>query len=183
MRFFRIMIDGTPGADPAGPNAAQMLLAAGAVMWCLGMAAAPILAELNSHPAAAALARKFYEPVCHQDPERSFHLFGIPLSVCQRCSSIYVLFAATAAVWPVLPQTRRGRTLPGKYCALFLAPMLLDYSLDVAGIFSNSGVTRAVSGALAGIGLGIYVAQAVAEIPSRAGFHRRTHHPIEESRI
>jgi uncharacterized membrane protein len=183
MHFFRIMKNGAIGADRAGPNPAQVLLAAGALIWCLGMAAAPILAEFHSHPAAAALARKFYEPVCHQDPERSFRLFGIPLSVCQRCSSIYVLFAAVVAIWPVLPQVRQGRTMPGSYCALFLAPMLLDYSLDVAGIFSNSGVTRAVSGAMAGTGLGIYVAQAAAEIPSRAGFHRRTNHPIEESRI
>jgi hypothetical protein len=39
--------------------------------------------------------------ICHQRPERSFYLFGVPLPVCARCTGIYAgaaLMAMTMAV-------------------------------------------------------------------------------------
>jgi len=34
--------------------------------------------------------------ICHQRPERSFYLFGVPLPVCARCTGIYAGAALTA---------------------------------------------------------------------------------------
>jgi uncharacterized membrane protein len=36
--------------------------------------------------------------VCHQRPERSFHLFGVQMPVCARCLGIYAGAAAAAAL-------------------------------------------------------------------------------------
>src|SRR5262245_19064114 len=49
--------------------------------------------------------------VCHQRPERSFHLFGTQMPVCARCVGIYAGAAAAAALlW--LFGDRRG-DVPG----------------------------------------------------------------------
>jgi len=49
---------------------------------------APVL--LNSgYVLAGAGLRIFFAAACHQDPARSFSLFGLPLAVCARCLGIY----------------------------------------------------------------------------------------------
>ena len=44
--------------------------------------------------------------VCHQRPERSFYLFGVPMPVCARCAGIYV-GAASVSVVMALVRARR----------------------------------------------------------------------------
>jgi hypothetical protein len=52
-------------------------------------------------PLAAAIYA-FGAAVCHQQSERSFHLWTAQLPVCARCTGIYVgaALSAAAAVWP-----------------------------------------------------------------------------------
>ena len=49
-------------------------------LWCLAILAAPLL---GSFPLYA-----FFSFICHQLPDRSWHLGGEPLGVCIRCTAI-----------------------------------------------------------------------------------------------
>jgi Predicted membrane protein (DUF2085) len=60
-----------------------------AVLWCMAIAAAPILREPEIY--------LFFSRICHQDPARSWSLAGAPLPVCIRCASIY--FGFLVALW------------------------------------------------------------------------------------
>ncbi len=41
------------------------------------------------YPLLSAAAYAFFSHICHQDPARSFWIFGAPLAVCARCLGIY----------------------------------------------------------------------------------------------
>jgi uncharacterized membrane protein len=49
--------------------------------------------------------------VCHQIPERSFHLAATALPVCARCTGIYMGAAAAALMLPSFSAARRREIL------------------------------------------------------------------------
>ncbi|HXG01074.1 MAG TPA: DUF2085 domain-containing protein, partial [Bacteroidota bacterium] len=59
---------------------ATLLVAAS--LWCGLIILAPMLAASASP--LAEYCYRFFQPVCHQRPERSFFLFGNQLGVCVR---------------------------------------------------------------------------------------------------
>ena len=59
-------------------------LLAGVTLWCAAILAAPIF---SLH-----VVYDFFALICHQEPDRSWLLFGQPLPVCIRCSAIYFGF-------------------------------------------------------------------------------------------
>jgi len=67
-------------------------------------AATRVHASTLTH-ACAYLVYAIGSVVCHQKPERSFHLWGAQLAVCARCTGIY-LGAALAAVTSVAQASR-----------------------------------------------------------------------------
>lgn len=124
---------------------------------------APVM-HAAGNDGAALLSRLFYAPVCHQDTARSFFLFGWPLSVCHRCSSIYVSFTAVVLLFPLLRRARVFRSLALSGLAIFIVPMILDYALDVLGVWHNSPLSRGISGMIAGAGLAVFTVPAWMEL-------------------
>ena len=96
----------------------------------------------------------FFSPVCHQDPARSFWLFGAPVAVCARCLGIYL--GAAAGAW--IPAPRR-MVLSG--LALFAALNLADVLMEAAAWHGNWKLTRFVLGAALGLAAGSLVANSV----------------------
>ena len=76
-----------------GYATARILLALSWGVVCVLTLAAPLaLAHGRADALPVYLGFSFF---CHQSPERSFALAGLPLAVCHRCSGIYLgLFAA-----------------------------------------------------------------------------------------
>jgi uncharacterized membrane protein len=151
-----------------------LLLAA--VIWTAGTAAAPLLHHSDAQVSALA-ARLFYAPVCHQDAARSFHFFGYPLSVCNRCGGIYFMFTLTVALFPFFQKRFRAASFSPLRGAIFIVPMLLDYMLDVAGVWTNDALTRAITGGIGGAGLALLVVPAWTEAWGQLFGRKAIHQP------
>ena len=107
--------------------------------------------------------------ICHQIPERSFHLAGFQLPVCARCLGIYVGASAGAAfVWmraismpPFVPPT----PLVLRRIAVAAAiPTLVTVALELGGLWYPSNVTRAVAGFPLGVVVALVVMSALATL-------------------
>lgn len=114
---------------------------------CMLAALPPFLGE----PWRVALMQAFHA-VCHQLPDRSFAVGGVPLAVCHRCTGIYLGLFAGALAFPLLARFDarlwpRSRGL----LALSLAPMALDWGGDALGLFVNTPLSRTLTGAVFGV--------------------------------
>lgn len=67
------------------------LIAVGAMLWCAAFVALPALLEADcSDRLIATGLHAFFSFICHQNPDRSFHITGHSLAVCARCTGIYI---------------------------------------------------------------------------------------------
>jgi uncharacterized membrane protein len=118
-----------------------LLIAGAAVAWLGLLLAAPILPAPVS--AAIYLAGSF---ICHQRPERSFHLDGAQLPVCARCLGIYLGAAAGAVVAPFSGYVRRARLL----LVTAVLPALASLAVEWSGWSPLSNTIRAATGVVGG---------------------------------
>ena len=133
------------------PRLIAVFLSAAAIVWVAILIASPLDIPARS-PAVRGLVFGMGGLVCHQRPERSFHVRGTQLPVCARCLGLYLSGAVGALVgWfgrSGVP--RRTRT------ALFAAaaPTALTVLLEWTGAAAPSNFIRAVAalplGGLAG---------------------------------
>jgi uncharacterized membrane protein len=108
--------------------------------------------------------------ICHQIPERSFHLVGFQLPVCARCLGIYIGVAGGVAVVSLRPD--RGRVLSPmprrefRWIAAWAAvPTLVTVALEIVGAWNPSNSTRALAAVPLGVLVGFVVMNA---LPARA---------------
>jgi uncharacterized membrane protein len=86
-------------------NALRRALVGAATAWSVGIMLATIVAsrpQSQVSSAGYAFALVIYAAgsvICHQRPERSFHLLGAQMPVCARCTGIYAGAAVAAIVW------------------------------------------------------------------------------------
>ena len=128
----------------------------------LAALAAPVLAA-SGYPLAAFALQQFFSRVCHQEPARSFFLFGTPVAVCARCLGIYLGAAAGALL-------RAPRAVMVRMLLAAAAFNLLDILTESAGLHGNWMLVRFILGAALGVALAACVhLPAAAEAPARAG--------------
>lgn len=84
-------------------------------------------------------------PVCHQIPERSFHLLGEPLAACHRCTGLYAGFTLGVLVWPWLPGFAARLAANPRWVAVFFVPLLVDWAM----VFWNTPASRFATGVMA----------------------------------
>jgi uncharacterized membrane protein len=136
-----------------------------AVLWTLALPFAPFLVSHAARPSLYAFAAVVYAigtVVCHQRPERSFHLWGAQLPVCARCTGIYLAAAMTSVVGTAAGQgltVVRPRT---SRLIVFAAaiPTLATLGFEWTTGHTPSNMTRA----LAGVPLGAAVAWIVCKV-------------------
>ena len=121
-------------------------LTAGALLWAVALFLAPLTVDAGGWLAApAGLVYEIARRICHQRPERSFHLAGVQLPVCARCAGLYVSGAAAAlAAW--IGRGREGsadttRILLG----LAAGPTAVTVAMELAGLAHPGNVARACS--------------------------------------
>ena len=151
------------------------LLALGATAWLALLIVAPILPV----PLAAALYA-LGSQICHQRPDRSFHLFSAQLPVCARCLGLY----AGAGVGSLLALGARVRSrLEALSPRLLLIggaiPTALTLLLEWSGAWGASNGARAAAGLPFGCVVALVVAQGAATLHYGGCAPRR---PIASSR-
>ncbi len=144
------------------PKSARILLL---VLWgglCTLIFAAPLL--VSTRPTLAAIIYLFFAPICHQSPERSFFIAGHALTVCQRCTGIYLgLF-----LFSLVPHDSRHLLSSATHRRLLVfcstLPMLLDVALPYLGVWTNNAVSRFVTGLVFGSLLSILLLHGIEEL-------------------
>ena len=126
---------------------------------------APIL-QSSGHPTLASTIYKIFSFVCHQIPERSFHLAGHQFGVCSRCTGLYTGFAVAALIYPLARSLIRTDTPRRRWLILAAVPLLIDFSLTYFGVWSNTHLTRFATGALLGAVAVFYVMPGLVELSS-----------------
>jgi uncharacterized membrane protein len=126
-----------------------LLVVVGSLLFVGLLAAAPLAQSNGSRWLSVGIYGAFSH-VCHQIPERSFHLAGYPLAVCARCTGLYVGFAAAVAFYPLMTSLKRTDTPDRKWLFIAAAPLGIDFALGFFGIWENNHFSRVLTGGILG---------------------------------
>ena len=129
------------------------------------------LAEAHGHPSFAFTIYKGFSFVCHQIPERSFHLAGHQFAVCSRCTGLYSGFALAALVYPLTRSLEHTNTPRRLWLILSAIPLAVDFALGYFSIWPNTHLSRFSTGALLGAVAVFYVMPGLIELSSKIGRH------------
>jgi uncharacterized membrane protein len=150
------------------PRPAALVLALGALLWVAILVATP-LALAYGYVTAPALIYQACALICHQRPERSFHLAGLQLPVCARCLGLYASGALGAVVACVrADRSQRDSSAQDTRWALALAaiPTALTLGSEWIGLWYPSGAARALAAIPLGAVAGWVVVRSLAHEPA-----------------
>ncbi|MCU0372221.1 MAG: DUF2085 domain-containing protein [Ignavibacteria bacterium] len=140
-------------------------------VWTLLLYLAPVLNVAGGFSATISdFLYIFYSKTCHQIDERSFHLIGEKVAVCSRCSSVYTGFLLSVALYPFIRGINNLKMPPLWFLIAASVFMVLDVFLDIGGIFSNTFISRAITGGIIGFILPFYL------IPGTMNFANEVFH-------
>jgi uncharacterized membrane protein len=118
--------------------------------------AAPVLLA-HGYLQPAGLIYSGFGFLCHQIPERSFHLEGHALGVCARCTGIYAGFAASVLFYPVFMSLARADSPSRIWLLPACLPIAVDFALGFFGIWENTHFSRFATGAIFGAACALFV--------------------------
>jgi uncharacterized membrane protein len=152
-------------------------------VWTVGLAVvgvwvfAILLAPLAKAAGLVALSSPiyyFFSFICHQMPERSFHIAGEQFGVCSRCFGVYFGLLFGFAIYPLWRNISEIEPLPRVWLFLSLIPIAIDWSLTMFGIWENTQISRFVTGLILGFACATFIVPALVEITRNLTLRRRT---------
>lgn len=108
----------------------------GALAWAVAIVLAPWLAAAAGPVGGVVYA--FGSVICHQLPDRSFHLAGVQLPVCARCAGLYAGAAGGVLLW-ALRSRGREQTWPRGHALAVLAVASVPTALTAASAAAGLG--------------------------------------------
>jgi uncharacterized membrane protein len=103
--------------------------------------------------------RLLFRLFCHGIPERCFHVWGVPMPICARCTAIYVGLALAIAAFVVLPRlSERGARL---LLVAAVVPLAVDGLTQLARLRESTNGIRSATGLVAGMAFGLWAITAV----------------------
>jgi uncharacterized membrane protein len=132
-------------------------------VWLALMIAPPLLKQAGFETAAADLYYPFGF-ICHQKPERSFHIFDEKLGVCARCFGVYAGLLLGFVFYPFFRSLNDIRPMRKVWLFLACVPITLDWGLTFFHIWENTHLSRFFTGAVLGAACAIYIMPALVEI-------------------
>ncbi|WP_066314404.1 DUF2085 domain-containing protein [Bacillus sp. FJAT-29814] len=102
----------------------------------------------------------FGRAICHQLEDRSLHIDGKPLSVCARCTGIYIgIFSAL--VYLHLFKRKANITIPSVnmsfFLLLFMVPLIIDGTGSYINLFESNNLRRLLTGISFGFALPYFI--------------------------
>ena len=135
--------------------------------WAAAIALAPVIGQRAG--AGVFLSGLTYlagSVVCHQLPDRSFHLAGAQLPVCARCTGLYVGGALGSIAWLVWRRVRPrdaaslDRRRATMTIAIVAAPTIITGATAFLGVWDVSNTSRALLALPLGVAAGAVLAAA-----------------------
>jgi len=133
-----------------------VLLAILATAWVAIVVVTPV-ALAHGYVTLPAVVYEAAGLICHQRPERSFHLLGIQLPVCARCFGLYASGAIGAVAACMLADRgveRHGLSSLRSALSIAAIPTAVTLVCEWMGLWYPSGAARAIAalplGVLAG---------------------------------
>lgn len=132
-------------------------------VWVFVILLAPVAAAINLQ-AISNPVYSFFSYLCHQMPERSFHLENHAFAVCSRCFGVYFGLLTAFVVYPFFRSIEETEPLPRFWLFLSLVPISVDWSLGVFGIWQNTHWSRFVTGTILGVACAVFIIPAIVEL-------------------
>jgi uncharacterized membrane protein len=171
----------TDRAAPASRRAIAVWAGACAISLAIvGLIVGAPIAQAYGHPAIASSIYKTFSFVCHQIPDRSFHLAGHQFGVCSRCTGLYAGFAFAALVYPLARSLQRTDTPSRLWLILATLPLVIDFALGYFSIWENTHLSRFLTGALLSSVAVFYIMPGLIDLSS-AIVHRFTREPARDT--
>lgn len=161
-----LILERQPRASVFGARLVWAITATIALAIVSMILAAP-LAQASQHQQFASAIYKAFSFVCHQIPERSFHLAGHKFGVCSRCTGIYTGFALAVLIYPIVRSLRQTETPSILWLFLATLPLVIDFSLGYFSIWQNNHASRFATGALLGSVAVFYILPGLIELGAR----------------
>jgi len=125
------------------------------------------LAQASGHTTFALTIYRGFHNLCHQLPERSFHLAGYQFAVCARCTGLYSGFAVAALFYPLARSLKRTDTPARLWLLLAAVPLAIDFGFGYFGIWENTHLSRFLTGALLSTTAVFYIMPGLIQLTSR----------------
>ena len=135
----------------------------------LGLILAAPLARITGFPALSQNLYGFFSYICHQIPERTFHVSGEPMGVCTRCFGVYLGIVIGFAAYPLWRDLADTEPPPRFWLFASLIPVGVDWSLTILGIWENTGLSRSLTGLVLGFACATFIIPALVEIFQNIG--------------
>lgn len=135
-----------------------------AVAWVALVLTAPMALSRGRLPVFTLGVYQAGALVCHQRPERSFHLAGVQLPVCARCFGLYLSGAAGLTF-----ASRNRRALSARAARMLLAlaalPIATTVALEWLETIQTSNVQRMLTGLPLGFAAGVVIVRSLSGPP------------------
>ncbi len=132
-------------------------------VWMLLIVLPPMLAA-NGNTRVSSPLYHFFSFICHQIPDRSFHLMEHQLAVCSRCVGVYFGLLAGLIAYPMWRSVDNIEPLPRIWLFASMVPIAIDWLLGVLDIWQNNHASRFITGLILGVGCATYIMPALVEI-------------------
>ena len=99
---------------------------------------------------------KLFSLICHQLPERSYHVWGYQMPVCVRCFGIYSGLVMGTLIYPLFNKLNNTKIPKFKYLCFFLTPLIFDGLCQLFHLYPSPHYVRLLTGIIASSSLVFY---------------------------
>ena len=140
--------------------------------WVLLIVCLPVV-KANGLIAISSPLYHFFSFICHQIPERSFHIAGEQFAVCSRCFGVYFGLLFGFAIYPLWRSVEEIEPLRRFWLFASLIPMSVDWALTFFGIWENTQLSRFLTGSIVGVACSTFFVPALVEITRNFTYRKR----------